>query len=589
MKKQGPKITHKEARRKRMSTQTLQKMKRSCVDVSNVLRALSHPQRLMIMGHLSQGKKTVSALQKLCGISQSQLSQFLIRMKTENLISSERIGKFQFYLLKDENMKKLITQIQKIFCSAILVLASFSIMTTFYGSPASADNFSQAAPVVKNAVSTSAHSQTLSFQEIWQKIIVSNEAIDAAQSQVNSKKEAAKGAKYHWLPNVYIGGSYYQTQSPTHSFMGLLEQRAVVNSDFTPSTLNHPPTTTNWAATLGASIPVYEGGSASSKSQMNEHLLNSKIYELAATKNTLYSQSITTFGALKSHLDQSDNLKSYLVELKKNISSYRLGNRSNKIGYLGSLGLKSLLNRTQSTLSENEAKIAAYYNALQILGSPAASDWAPEAATSTESLVEKNITRLLTESKNSSGEKLISARTLALKEQALAAQAGSKMSKAQYLPNINLFAEESLFHGDRSEESSYIAGVKLQWNIFDSSLYSKIKESNYESKSAEYYSRAKEKQDMIENQQQLISGVAIKQNLTLMRDNFKLITEQVEISNSLYNSGNITILQMVDILSRKLDLILAVTQYEVMLLQNEAEQLNSSGALIKISQQESAK
>ncbi|MEQ1664400.1 MAG: metalloregulator ArsR/SmtB family transcription factor [Bdellovibrionales bacterium] len=563
-----------------MSTPTLQKMKRSCVDVSNVLRALSHPQRLMIMGHLSQGKKTVSALQKLCGISQSQLSQFLIRMKAEDLISSERIGKFQFYLLKDENMKKLITQIQKIFCSAILMIASLSIMASFYSSPASADNFSKTAP---------AHLSTLSFQEIWQKIISSNEAVDAAQSQVSSKKEAVKGAKYHWLPNLYIGGSYYQTQSSTQSFMGLLEQRSVVNSDFTPSTLNHPPTTTNWAATLGASIPIYEGGSASSKSQMNEHLLNSKKYELAATKNTLYSQTITTYGALNSYLVQNENLKNYLLELKKNISTYRLGNRSNKIGYLGSLGLKSLLNRTQSTLAENEAKITASYNTLQVLGAPSASDWVPEVATATESLVEKNITRILAESKNSSGEKLISARTLALKEQALAAQAGSKMSKAQYLPNIKLFAEESLFHGDRSEESSYVAGVKLEWNIFDSSLYSKIKESKYESNSAEYYSRAKEKQDIIENQQRIVSGVTIKQNLALMRDNFKLITEQVEISNSLYNSGNITILQMVDILSRKLDLILAVTQYEVMLLQNEAEQLNSSGALIEISQLESTK
>lgn len=95
---------------------SVSKMERSCQEVSDLLRALSHPQRLMIMGHLTQGSKTVSELVELCTISQSQLSQFLGRMKADGLLTSERQGKFQYYAVADERLIQLIAVIQNIFC-----------------------------------------------------------------------------------------------------------------------------------------------------------------------------------------------------------------------------------------------------------------------------------------------------------------------------------------------------------------------------------------------------------------------------------------------------------------------------------------
>lgn len=92
------------------------KMGNACQEVSDLLRALSHPQRLMILGHLTQGAKTVKELTELCGISQSQLSQFVGRMKSEGLVSSERRGKFQYYAVADERLVQLIAVIQNIFC-----------------------------------------------------------------------------------------------------------------------------------------------------------------------------------------------------------------------------------------------------------------------------------------------------------------------------------------------------------------------------------------------------------------------------------------------------------------------------------------
>lgn len=66
-------------------TISISKMEAQCEIVSKTLKPLSHLQRLMILGHLIQGERTVSELQDLCSVLQSQLSQFLGRMKLEGL------------------------------------------------------------------------------------------------------------------------------------------------------------------------------------------------------------------------------------------------------------------------------------------------------------------------------------------------------------------------------------------------------------------------------------------------------------------------------------------------------------------------
>jgi len=93
------------------------KLEKSCDEVSLLLKALAHPRRLLIMGHLVGGEKTVSQLQDLCGISQSQLSQFLARMRLEELVACERRGRFQYYAPADDRIVELMRAIQRIYCS----------------------------------------------------------------------------------------------------------------------------------------------------------------------------------------------------------------------------------------------------------------------------------------------------------------------------------------------------------------------------------------------------------------------------------------------------------------------------------------
>ena len=80
----------------------------NCEEVAALLKTISHPQRLMILCHLSQEELSVSELQSRCLISQSQLSQFLSRMTKEGLLTSKREGNFVYYRLSDPKTMKLM-------------------------------------------------------------------------------------------------------------------------------------------------------------------------------------------------------------------------------------------------------------------------------------------------------------------------------------------------------------------------------------------------------------------------------------------------------------------------------------------------
>ncbi len=93
------------------------KMKNNCIGVAAILKAISHPQRLMLLCHLAHGEKTVGELETLCGGSQSAISQFLKLMKLEDMLISEKRGLFVYYRIHDPKVKKLVYSLHKIFCT----------------------------------------------------------------------------------------------------------------------------------------------------------------------------------------------------------------------------------------------------------------------------------------------------------------------------------------------------------------------------------------------------------------------------------------------------------------------------------------
>ena len=108
-----------------MKTETLktntktnsQNMKQSSQYVAQVLKTLAHPERLLILCYLTEKERSVNELVELCEISQSAVSQFLMRMKTEGLVSSARDGNFVRYQIKDTRIKKVLDTLYKNYCN----------------------------------------------------------------------------------------------------------------------------------------------------------------------------------------------------------------------------------------------------------------------------------------------------------------------------------------------------------------------------------------------------------------------------------------------------------------------------------------
>ena len=88
----------------------------NCVMTAQILKALAHPHRLQILCHIADQDRTVGELEKLCGASQSAVSQFLGRMKCEGLVSSKKEGQFVSYRIADPRIVKTIQALQKIYC-----------------------------------------------------------------------------------------------------------------------------------------------------------------------------------------------------------------------------------------------------------------------------------------------------------------------------------------------------------------------------------------------------------------------------------------------------------------------------------------
>jgi ArsR family transcriptional regulator, virulence genes transcriptional regulator len=89
---------------------------RKCDSVSRIMRSLSHPVRLKILCCVLEREQGVNELADFCGTSQSAMSQFLKRMKSEGTLTSRREHNFVYYSLSDMKLIHLLRAVRKIYC-----------------------------------------------------------------------------------------------------------------------------------------------------------------------------------------------------------------------------------------------------------------------------------------------------------------------------------------------------------------------------------------------------------------------------------------------------------------------------------------
>lgn len=88
----------------------------SVSDACTLLKILANEDRLLILCELNQGTRNVGELEELLGIHQPTLSQQLTVLREENLVATERRGKYIYYSLASPEAIKIMETLFNLYC-----------------------------------------------------------------------------------------------------------------------------------------------------------------------------------------------------------------------------------------------------------------------------------------------------------------------------------------------------------------------------------------------------------------------------------------------------------------------------------------
>ncbi len=86
---------------------------------SDLLKALSHETRLLLLCLLSEGEKSVSALEEILDMPQAAVSQQLARLRFDRLVNARRDGRMIYYSIAGEEVASIIAALYGLFCSPV--------------------------------------------------------------------------------------------------------------------------------------------------------------------------------------------------------------------------------------------------------------------------------------------------------------------------------------------------------------------------------------------------------------------------------------------------------------------------------------
>lgn len=85
-------------------------------EAADLLKALAHEARLMVLCQLVEGEASAGALQQASGLSQSALSQHLARLRAEGLVATRREGQSVYYRIADARAARVLETLADIYC-----------------------------------------------------------------------------------------------------------------------------------------------------------------------------------------------------------------------------------------------------------------------------------------------------------------------------------------------------------------------------------------------------------------------------------------------------------------------------------------
>lgn len=417
--------------------------------------------------------------------------------------------------------------------------------------------------IIATLMLSTAQAKDVQLENLWKKSYRQALAIKASHENTDASKIEKERSEKYWYPQVYATGNSFVTNDPGTNMFGLLSQRDIKQSDFMPDALNHPKGSLFTKGTVGVNLPLYQGGEKTAVSKAMTSMFEAKKKEETFTGINFYSEFVKTYTSAMALQVQAAGLKKVKATLDTLMSNYKIGNKSNMLGYSGLLGLKSLNHKLAAISDENTAKTNANLKALGELSGEETKlqfqDTLDIKGVISEYLASDKSEYVPTEKINS------------LFDNAKAAKEFIDAEKSRNLPRVGVFAETYAFNGDRKTGTGYSTGVYLNWNLFSGNDIGAADQAISRSHAAQYYAQAVSQKEKMEFLGMKEMQAALVKTLVTLDDSEKLLDEQIKIANTLFQNGMINALQLVEVLSRRVDLIGLQTEAQMNLINVESQ------------------
>lgn len=94
----------------------IEKMQTNATYVSDLLKTMAHPERLMVLCQLVNEEVGAGKLQQSSRLSQSAFSQHLTVLRKQGLVKIRKESQQVFYSLSDDRVAALIRNLHDIYC-----------------------------------------------------------------------------------------------------------------------------------------------------------------------------------------------------------------------------------------------------------------------------------------------------------------------------------------------------------------------------------------------------------------------------------------------------------------------------------------
>lgn len=86
---------------------------------SDLLKALAHESRLLILCLLAEGERSVSELEDIMQMPQAAVSQQLARLRFDRLVTTRRDGRVIYYSIASTEVASVIGALYDVFCAPV--------------------------------------------------------------------------------------------------------------------------------------------------------------------------------------------------------------------------------------------------------------------------------------------------------------------------------------------------------------------------------------------------------------------------------------------------------------------------------------